>query len=201
MRHAAWLLALAAAPAAAEAVPPPSARPAVVAEVAVVEGFTVVGHADFAAATREAILLLKKSVSFDAIRAAVPVIEEHDCSGMNVYAPRPTFLVGEKTWTAGALWYAGAIAHDARHSQLYAAAKRRLGGLEPPPEEWRDYSGEQRALDYQAGVLRELGADARTLRYLEVQRADPRYQLSNRPARPYNPLQAPTRVTCGGRAW
>lgn len=172
----------------------------------VIEGVTVRGYPPFVEATRAALTLLKDARSFHAIRAAVPRIEEHACSGMNVYASTPTFYVGAATWRAGPLWYAGAIAHDARHAQLYAAARARLGGLEPRSEQWKDVAGERLALDYQAGVLRELRAPAPVLEFLKVQRDDPRYQNVGRDSLETAASGAPPRrprsgLDCRGRTW
>lgn len=172
-----------------------------------IEGVIVRGYPPFVSATRAALALLKReSRSFEAIRGAVPQIEEYACSGMDVYASTPTFHVGAATWQAGPLWYAGAIAHDARHSQLYRAAKKRWGGLEPRDEEWMKTRGEQLALDYQAGVLRELRAPAKTLAFLESLRHNPVYQDIGRPKAgpeaPHDPLARPrANMSCRGRSW
>jgi len=172
-----------------------------------IEGVIVRGYPPFVEATREALVLLKRgSRSFDAIRGAVPQIEEFACSGMDVFASTPTFHVGAATWQSTPLWYAGAIAHDARHAQLYNAAKKRWAGLEPRDEEWMDVRGEQLALDYQAGVLKDLGAPAKYLTFLNGLRANPRYQEIGRiKTGPQAPsgfrLKPRAKLSCDGRNW
>lgn len=161
-------LLLALQPAALAAEDAPSLSPSAVLEIS--------GGPEFSARTREALDLLEKSGRLAEVRRYVGVIEESRCSGMDVYASRPTFRVGRATWRSGGLWYAGSIAHDSRHSRLYREAKTALGGEEPPAEAWTGTEAERLCLAFQLEVLEALGAGEDALNYIRGLMKDPRYQ-------------------------
>jgi len=133
----------------------------------VVDGILVTGTPEFIAKTKEALDLLEKSRSFGDVRANIGVIAEGRCSGMWMYDEKPTYYVGARTWrSADAMWYAGTIAHDSRHSKLYRDEKLRLGGLEPAESVWTGGQAEKACLIFQLDVLNELGAPAPAREYL-----------------------------------
>ena len=133
------------------------------------------GGPEFTARTREALRLLRLSAGFPEVRRFVAEIREARCSGMNVYAPHPTYDVGEPTWKAGALWYAGTIAHDAHHSRLYFEAKG-SGKAEPEEAAWSGAEAEKKCLAVQYRVLAELRAPEVTLAYIRGLSVAPTYQ-------------------------
>src|SRR5690242_13182188 len=82
-------------------------------------GITIRGNAEFLLRTREALMLLFPLAQFQIIRANLAIIRQARRSGMKARAKSPTFLVGKPTWSHSPAWYAGAIAHDAYHGELY----------------------------------------------------------------------------------
>ncbi len=90
-----------------------------------VHGIEVRGNAEFRLRTRHALALLFPLAQFQIIRDNVQIIRQARRSGMKAAAESPTFLVGKPTWSHSPAWYAGAIAHDAYHAELYSGAKQR----------------------------------------------------------------------------
>jgi len=90
-----------------------------------VHGIEVRGNAEFRLRTRQALALLFPLEQFQIIRANLSIIRQGRRSGMKAWAAKPTFLVGKPTWSHSPAWYAGAIAHDAYHAELYSSAKQR----------------------------------------------------------------------------
>ena len=82
------------------------------------------GGSEFLLRTQEALALLRPTSRFADVRSNLGLIRQGRRSGMRAWAQAPTFVVGKRTWKHSALWYAGAIAHDAYHAKLYADAKR-----------------------------------------------------------------------------
>jgi hypothetical protein len=78
---------------------------------------------------------------------------------MKAWAKRPTFIVGVRTWSHSALWYAGAIAHDAYHAKLYREANPAFHGVRPDADAWTGIEAEKRCLAFQRQVLEGLAAD------------------------------------------
>jgi len=118
--------------------------------------------------------LLRNLPHFPDIQRHVSVIKQGRRSGMWAQARHPTFVVGKRTWSHSALWYAGAIAHDAYHSKLYHDAKR--GTAHPPADCWTGPEAERKCLAFQIAALKALGADDATVAYLEKLRKNPTYQ-------------------------
>ncbi len=168
----------AAAPAAAEAPAAPGRprdEPLEISAV-VVDGVQIVGEAPFIAATRAAFALIERSRLASEVFAALKRVEEGPCSGVDPSPRLPVFYAGGPTWQADTLWYASAVVHDSRHSQLYAEALKRAPALEPDEIEWEGVTGERKALAYQLSFLRELKASPERLAYVAGLEKDPRYQ-------------------------
>lgn len=141
-----------------------------------VRGMEVRGTREFIERVREALDLLARSQNFWIARPYLKAIHMHERSGMNVFAEKPTFQVGERTWRHSAIWLAGAIAHDAYHSLLYFRAKRRAGGAEPVLTAWAGQEAERQCLRFQVRVLRELRAPQEMIAYVQSLIAQPTYQ-------------------------
>src|SRR4029450_4747513 len=94
------------------------------------------GGSEFLLRTKEALALLRPTSRFAEIRSNLGLIRQGKRSGMKACAEAPTFMVGKRTWKHSALWYAGAIAHDAHHAKLYADAKKTHRGQEPGGDSW-----------------------------------------------------------------
>ena len=148
--------------------------------IAFTHGIEIRGSAAFQQSTQQALALLQPLKQFDIVRAHIAVIRQGRRSGMKARTRRPTFVVGKPTWGHSALWYAGAIAHDAYHAALYADAKQRCEGNEPDADVWTGTAAEKNCLAFQRQVLIALNADAEIVRYLDRCAQDPTYQGRNR---------------------
>jgi hypothetical protein len=138
------------------------------------------GGAEFCARTKEALELLMRRRSFAEVHGMIAVIREGKRSGMRASEARPTFVVGKPTWRHSALWYAGAIAHDAYHSKLYHEAKAGNDGKTPNRNTWTGAAAEKICLAFQRRVLEELGAGREIIAYVRECEENPGYQGSNK---------------------
>ena len=86
-------------------------------------------------------------------------------SAMYAYESPPRYAVGDSTRTAGIIWYASTIVHDANHSRLYHEGKAWTGG-----------DAENICLDAQANSLALLGAGQSTIDYVNGMKGDPYWQ-------------------------
>jgi hypothetical protein len=144
------------------------------------EGIRLRGDFEFLSRTREALALLSATNGFFEIQSNIRLIRQGRRSGMKAWATQPTFVVGKPTWKHSAVWYAGAIAHDAYHAKLYAQAKNASRGLEPDADSWSGTEAEKECLVFQREILLQLNADTNTLSYLDAWRENPTYQGRNR---------------------
>lgn len=145
-----------------------------------VDGIEIRGCADFQRRTREAIVLLRPLAAFELIRAHLAVIRQGKRSGVQASARMPIFTVGRPTWNYSALWYAGAIAHDAFHVKLYRDAKLQDGAKEPSADAWSGKAAEKACLAFQSQVLLALKADKIIIAHIEKHAKNPTYQGRNR---------------------
>jgi hypothetical protein len=145
-----------------------------------IEGIKVQGNGHFRTRTREALGLLREIPAFSLVRAHVKVIRQGKRSGMRPWANHPTFVAGQATWQHSALWYAGAIAHDAYHAKLYELAARANGGREPASDSWTGADAERSCLAFQYAVLVTLDCDENTLAYIARCAENPSYQGRHR---------------------
>jgi hypothetical protein len=143
------------------------------------DGIRIRGGKEFLVHTREALALLRSTSRFAHIQANIAVISQGKRSGMKAWAEKPRFFVGRRTWKHSALWYAGAIAHDAFHSKLYHDAKRARGGKEPDADAWTGSKAEKICLAFQRAVLLELNADEKIIAYIDECGENPTYQGRN----------------------
>ena len=141
-----------------------------------INGVEVRGSAAFRARTREALELLRESALFGAARDHVAVIRQGRRSGMEAWAVKPAFTVGAATWYHSAVWYAGAIAHDAYHAKLYCDAKDGHRSREPDSNVWTGTEAEKKCLAFQRQVLLELNADEKIIAYIDRCAINPTYQ-------------------------
>ena len=142
----------------------------------IIDGFEIRGTARFRSQTRESLASLSKTAEFELIRAHLGAICQGKRSGMKAWAAKPTFVVGNATWQHSALWYAGAIAHDAFHAKLYLDAKKSRAGKEPDADSWTGPASEKQCLAFQRRILGRLGADEKTLAYIDECTDNPTYQ-------------------------
>ena len=138
------------------------------------------GRTAFLQRTEEALMLLQPSPQFALIQSNLAVIRQGRRSGMKAWAKEPTFIVGRRTWQHSALWYAGAIAHDAFHAKLYLDAKCENPATEPDADVWTGVEAEKKCLAFQQQVLIALNADPKTIAYIEECAKNPTYQGRNK---------------------
>jgi hypothetical protein len=143
-------------------------------------GIAVVGDPEFRFRTEQALALLSPLAEFQIIRENIRLIRQARRSGMKAAAKNPTFLVGKPTWSHSPAWYAGAIAHDAYHAELYANAKERSEGKEPQADCWTGSEAEKQCLAFQREVLLAINADESMTRYIESWARNPTYQGRNK---------------------
>jgi hypothetical protein len=145
-----------------------------------VEGIEIRGKRKFLLRTKEALALLKTSSKFEVVCSHIDVIQQGKRSGMKAWLKKPTFVVGGATWQRSALWYAGAIVHDAFHAKLYFDAKRKNGVHEPEADAWTGAQAEKKCLAFQREILVELNADEKTIAYIDECAQNPNYQGRNK---------------------
>jgi hypothetical protein len=141
-------------------------------------GIEIHGSTEFISRTGEALALLAPTPFFSEIQRTIAVIKQGTRSGMRAYAKRPTFVVGKRTWSHSALWYAGAIAHDCFHSKLYHDERARTGSR-PAADCWTGSGAEKKCLAFQIEVLKALHVDEKTVAYLKELEKNPAYQGHN----------------------
>src|ERR1043166_2845581 len=119
-------------------------------------GIEIRGRRKFLIRTEEALSLLDQSSQSQFVSRYIAIIRQGRRSGMKAWLEKPTFVVGAATWKHSALWYAGAIAHDAFHAKLYTDARRNLANEEPDADTWTGAEAEKRCLGFQRRTLMEL---------------------------------------------
>jgi hypothetical protein len=140
------------------------------------EGIEIRGKLEFLFRTQESLDRLRSTSQFELIRNYIRVIHQGRRSGMKAWGDKPTFTVGKATWRHSALWYAGAIAHDAYHAKLYSDAKGGTRGKEPDSDAWTGAEAEKQCLAFQRRVLLELNADEKIIAYIDRCAQNPHYQ-------------------------
>ena len=143
-------------------------------------GIDVRGNRQFRWQTRQALALLYPLEQFELIRRNISIIRQARRSGMKAWAKKPTFLVGKPTWRHSVVWYAGAIAHDAYHGELYAGGKTNCTGKAPEADVWSGVEAETKCLVFQAEVLLALNAEPTLIGYVNQWRQNPTYQGCNK---------------------
>jgi hypothetical protein len=146
----------------------------------IVDGIEICGNNAFLRRTKESLAVLRPTPQFEMIQAHIAIIRQGKRSGMKAWAKKPSFTVGKATWKHSALWYAGAIAHDAYHAKLYHEAKPANGDKFPDADAWTGVAAEKKCLAFQRQVLTQLDADEKTLAYLDECAKNPTYQGRNR---------------------
>jgi hypothetical protein len=140
------------------------------------EGIEIHGKPAFLFCTQESLDRLQSTSQFELIRNHVRVIRQGRRSGMKAWAVKPTFTVGKATWRHSAVWYAGAIAHDAYHAKLYCDAKGGNRAQEPDSDTWIGIEAEKKCLAFQRQVLLELHAEEKIIAYIDHCAQNPTYQ-------------------------
>lgn len=141
-------------------------------------GIEIRGSERFIDQTGGALALLQTTSFLEQIQPYLAVIKQARRSSMDVYQSRPTFLVGERTWQRGLIWYASCILHDGFHSKLYHENRRRwLWRTFTPVSAWTGEEAERKCMTIQAEFLRTVKADAAMQEYLRRHIAKPTHHL------------------------
>ena len=131
--------------------------------------FVIDGDSTCVSETEKALNLLKREVP-NHYGIANQYIGEIRCvesgSGMAAWEEPPVFLVGEVTLTAGTIWYAGTIIHDACHSKLYHDYLAMNSVSSTPGEVYSGREAEAQCLAAQLDALRGIGAPSYMLDYV-----------------------------------
>jgi len=82
------------------------------------DGMTIIGDANFTARTEAAMALIRNYAPdmYTWIVHYVGILRQHSFSGMWYWLDPPEYRIGAGTYMASAMWLAGTIVHDAKHS-------------------------------------------------------------------------------------
>ncbi len=133
------------------------------------ENIEIIGDKNFILQTQRALALLKDKhyKAFYMCQQYLGRIVLSSSSGVKPWEKTPTYEVGKLTAYYGLKWYAGTIAHDAFHSQLYQEYLMKNPQTKRVPDSiWLGKEAEEKCLTYQHQVLKKLGATLSMLRYL-----------------------------------
>lgn len=159
--------------------PAPTPKPTLPAEPVFTTPIQINGNADCKKTTLDALKLLsqKAPAHYSTIIKYMSIIEcAAQGSGMFAYENPPRYLVGDATRNAGAVWYAGTIAHDAGHSKLYHDYLIAHFGQSVPSDVWTGKSAEITCLTAQYDALSKIGGTQAQLDYINSLISDPQYQ-------------------------
>jgi len=128
------------------------------------DGFAIRGSDAFVRATVEALEILKARTPdvYALLQNHIGDIISGQPSGVfpNMLWLGPTVvLMGPSFSERSALEYAGTLAHEAYHCELYRAAERNIAGRFIPENAYTGEDAERSCLRYQCDVLRRLGLD------------------------------------------
>jgi hypothetical protein len=134
----------------------------------------ITGTPQFVVRTETALTLLKGSAdtAYRKVTGYIGTIVQGEHSGMWAYEEPPRYEVNGVTAFSTVTWYAGTIAHDALHSELYHVYLAANTG--PVPDSaWTGEAAEKESMAFQLEVLKSIGAPESEITYL--QNLDPNY--------------------------
>jgi hypothetical protein len=136
-------------------------------------GISVRGSAEFIAATRKAMELLKGAGCLGEAPRYLARIQEAPISGVCVY--EQVFYVAEPSWRSAPTWYASSIVHEVCHSRMHqeALAAREVGQPETP---WWGADAERACMRDQIDALRRMGAEPYMVHQVESSMTNPTHQ-------------------------
>ncbi len=133
-------------------------------------GITIKGDENCKTKTQDALNLLQSRAltHYTTVIKYVGIIEcASQGSGMYAWESPPRYQVGRATYEAGAIWYAGTIAHDSCHSKQYHDYLLNNNASSVPADAWTGKEAERQCLDVQYDALTKIGADQGTLDYIK----------------------------------
>jgi len=125
------------------------------------------GSPEFTRQTEKALSLLQNKApdAFLKVQYFIGIIEQGEHSGMWAYEDPPRYEVSDMTAFYSVTWYAGTIAHDATHSQLYHEYLIQHGN--PVPQDvWGGTKVELFCILYQINVMKSIDAPQFEIDYL-----------------------------------
>ena len=136
------------------------------------ETVTICGHEEFIISTVKALELLKEKApdAYELLRRYVGNIISGKPSGVfpDILWLGPTFVIIGSSYSEGStIEYAGALAHEAYHCELYTNAERENPGKSVEATAYSGEHAERLCLQYQCDVLRRLGLDEKDIKQYE----------------------------------
>jgi len=127
----------------------------------------IVGNDEFITQTEAALALLKDLVptTFEKVQQYIGTIEQGEFSHIWVYEESPRYQVSEVDAFYSIKWYAGTIAHEAVHSELYHQYQAKHG-TPVPADIWSSLAVEKQCIDYQIEVMKKMNAPQFDINYL-----------------------------------
>lgn len=136
-------------------------------ETKIVARIKVVGSNEFITQTEAALELLKNlsPVAFEKIQKYIGIIEQGKSSHMWAYEEPPRYEVDDIASFYSIKWYAGTIAHEAKHSEIYHQYQAKHG-LPVPADVWSSVDAEKICIEYQIDVMKKINAPQFDIDYL-----------------------------------
>lgn len=127
----------------------------------------IVGSDAFVIQTKAALELLKNQSprAFKKVQQYISIFEQAKYSHMWSDEVPPRYAVDEMASFKSVKWYAGTMAHEATHSELYQAYKAK-NGLPVPDDIWRSADAETYCIEYQIDVMKEINAAKYDIQFL-----------------------------------
>lgn len=125
----------------------------------IVDNIKVTGSNEFILQTEAALEVLKKLApnTFAKIQLYIGIIEQGKNSHIWVYEQAPRYEVSDIDAFQSIKWYAGTIAHEMIHSELYHEYQVKHG-LPVPADIWSSDSAERMGIEYQIEVMIQINA-------------------------------------------
>ncbi len=133
------------------------------------EKVTIRGNEEFINSTIKALELLREKASdaYELVQRHIGDIVSGKPSGVfpDMLWLGPTFVImGPSYSEGGTIEYAGGIAHEAYHYELYTKAEKGNPGRRVQPDAYSGEQAEGLCLQYQFDVLRKLGLDEEVIK-------------------------------------
>ena len=136
-------------------------------EIKIVDNIKIVGSHKFITQTEAALELLKNlaPLAFEKTQKYIGIIEQGEYSHMWANEIPPRYEVDDMTSFYSIKWHAGAIAHEATHSELYHEYQAKHG-LPVPADIWSSADAENFCIQYQINVMKKINAPQFDIDYL-----------------------------------
>jgi len=135
----------------------------------------IIGSDEFIDKTKQALDLLQNGSpdAFLKVHKYIGIIEQGRHSAMWAFEEPPRFEVNDVTAFYSATWYAGVLAHESVHSELFyqylAGGKSRKA---VPDQVWKEREAEILCMKYQAQVLMQIGSPQHEVDHVTLRSGD-----------------------------